>query len=161
MNKKIQRILACVDFSDFSVMVLEHAMELAMGSDAQVVIYNVINQRDIMNMENITFYVPNKINVEEFITDQKISRLQMMKALIKKAGFEDESCISYKTDVGVPFEKILETIEEKNIDVIVMANQGRGNIARVLFGSVAEKLFRHSPVPVVSVRDRKTFKREK
>jgi nucleotide-binding universal stress UspA family protein len=161
MNKKIQRILACVDFSDYSVMVLEHAMELAMESYAQVILYNVINQRDITNIESLAFFAPEKITVKEFIADQKISRLQMMKELIKKAGFEEKTCFSFKIDVGVPFEKILEIIEEKNIDLIVMANQGKGNIARVLFGSVAEKLFRHSPVPVVSVRDRKTFKREK
>ena len=41
---------------------------------------------------------------------------------------------------------------------IKMANKGRGNLSRVLFGSAAEKVFRHSPVSVVSVRNKDTFK---
>ncbi|HKK00421.1 MAG TPA: universal stress protein [Desulfotignum sp.] len=41
--------------------------------------------------------------------------------------------------------------------IIKMANKGRGNLSRVLFGSAAEKVLRHSPVPVVSVRNTDTF----
>jgi nucleotide-binding universal stress UspA family protein len=62
--------------------------------------------------------------------------------------------------VGLPAEQILKTIETESVNLIVMANKGRGNISRFLFGSTAEKVFRHSVVPVVSVRDRKLFKRE-
>jgi len=69
--------------------------------------------------------------------------------------------MSIKIEEGIPSEQILKTVETEGIDLIVMANKGRGNISRTLFGSVAEKVFRHSSVPVVSVRDRKKFKRVK
>ncbi len=61
-------------------------------------------------------------------------------------------------EVGIPWEYIIQTAENQKADLIVMANKGRGNLSRVLFGSTAEKVFRHSPIPVVSVRDPKTFK---
>ena len=75
--------------------------------------------------------------------------------------FDEKSKLTTKIDTGVPFECILQAIETEGIDLVVMANKGRSNIARVLFGTAAEKVFRHSPVPVVSVRDRERFTRQK
>ena len=82
-----------------------------------------------------------------------------MKAIIKENFFDEKSRMSMKIDVGIPFESILKAVETEDIDLVVMANKGRGNISRVLFGSAAEKVFRHSPVPVVSVRDKNKLKR--
>ncbi len=64
-------------------------------------------------------------------------------------------------DTGIPYERILETADTKKADLIVIANKGRGNLSRVLFGSAAEKVFRHAKVPVVCVRDPEKFKRER
>ncbi len=71
------------------------------------------------------------------------------------------SRVSLIIEVGIPSLQILHVVETEGIDLIVMANKGTGNIERVLFGSAAEKVFRHSPVPVLSVRDRKNFNRGK
>ncbi len=159
MNKKTSKIMACVDFSDYTLMVLEYAVELAKDSGAQVVVYNVIHQKEICMVENINTYTPNFMNVEEYVKYLKKDRQGMIKDLIKTHFFDEKSFFSYKIDVGIPFDQVLKTVETEMIDLIVMGNKGWGNISRILFGSAAEKVFRHSPVPVVSVRDRKRFKR--
>ena len=165
MNKQIQKILACIDLSDYSLMTLGYAVELAKGMDTQIIVFNVINQKDITGVEMISShfagYFSTAINVEDYTKELKQDRLESLKQLIKENFFDEKSLMSIKVEMGIPFEKILEAIETENIDLVVMANKGRGNIARVLFGSAAEKVFRHSPVPVVSVRERKIFKREK
>ena len=61
---------------------------------------------------------------------------------------------------GNPFNEILSVIEEEKIDLVIIGNKGRGNAMGTLFGSNAEKVFRHSPVPVLSVRDRTLFSRK-
>ena len=161
MNKKINKILACVDFSDYSLRVLECAVELADTSHTHILVYNVINQRDINMLETVSRYVPEKIQVETYIKDMKKERVGKIRILLKEHFFENKSDMNFKVDVGIPSESILRTIETEEIDMVVMANKGRGNLSRFLFGSTAEKVFRHSPVPVVSVRESKNFKREK
>jgi nucleotide-binding universal stress UspA family protein len=165
MNQNIHKILACVDFSAYSPMVLEYAVTLAQGTDTQILVFNVINQRDIAGAEMVFSYYPgsftNVINTDDYIRDLKNERSEKLKQMIKDGFFDQKSRMEIKIDVGIPFEQILKAIETEHIDLVVMANKGRGNISRVLFGSAAEKVFRHSPVPVVSVRERAKFKREK
>jgi nucleotide-binding universal stress UspA family protein len=54
--------------------------------------------------------------------------------------------------MGVPWQEILKTVKDENIDLIVMGTHGRRGITRALIGSVAEKTVRMSPVPVLTVR---------
>jgi len=161
MNKKINKILACVDFSEYTLLVLEYADELAKELNAQIIIYNVINNRDVHMVEAVSLYSPAKINVVDFIARHKRDRRVMIKEMLNEHFFENKSNMSFMIDVGIPSEQILKETNAHNIDLIVMANKGRGNISRFLFGSAAEKVFRHSPVPVVSVREQKKIKIEK
>ncbi|MBC2703185.1 universal stress protein [Desulfobacula sp.] len=160
---KIKKILACVDLSQYSLMTLEYAVDLAKGSQAQIIIFNVINQRDINGIDMVgsyfSSYFSDGINVEDYVKEVKKERSGKMKALIKENFFDEKSMMSIKVDTGIPFECILKEIETEDINLVVMANQGRGNVSRVLFGGTAEKVFRHSPVSVVSVRDKTIFKR--
>jgi nucleotide-binding universal stress UspA family protein len=58
------------------------------------------------------------------------------------------------TDIveGAPVEEIVDYAKEKEIDLIVMGTHGRGWLAHVLMGSVAEKVVRKAPCPVLTVR---------
>jgi nucleotide-binding universal stress UspA family protein len=53
---------------------------------------------------------------------------------------------------GVPADKILEYIKTKNIDLVIMGTHGRSGVSRLMMGSVAEKVLRQSPVPVLVVK---------
>jgi len=159
MNKKIHKIMACIDFSEYSLMVLEYAVELAKAADTQILVYNVINQSNYYSMAAVSMYAQVPVLDEQEILEVKEGRQEWMTELIAKHFPQEKLNIDFKIDVGIPSDQILNTIETEDIDLVVMANKGRGNVSRFLFGSSAEKVFRHSPVPVVSVRDRKKFKR--
>ncbi|MCD4741684.1 MAG: universal stress protein [Desulfobacteraceae bacterium] len=157
--KKIKKILVCIDLSQYSVMTLEYALELVKNKDTQMIVYNVINQRDLEGLEIISSYFSSKVVPEDYIRNLKKDRQEKLDQLIDENFSDEKPIINIKVDTGIPFECILKAVETEDADLVVMGNKGRGNLSRVLFGSVAEKVFRHSPVPVVSIRDKMKFKR--
>jgi nucleotide-binding universal stress UspA family protein len=54
--------------------------------------------------------------------------------------------------VGVPYREILEAAKDERIDLIVLATHGRGEIQRLLLGSVADRLVRLAACPVMTLR---------
>jgi nucleotide-binding universal stress UspA family protein len=156
--KKIDKILACVDFSQYTQMTLEFAVAIARGTQAKIVVLNIINQRDVASVGMVSQYYPDRLNVEEYVRDLKKERLETLTTIINTDFSAYKENMTMEIEVGIPWESIVQAAVLHKADLVVMANKGRGNLSRVLFGSVAEKVFRHSPVPVVSVRDPETFK---
>ncbi|WP_022666405.1 universal stress protein [Desulfospira joergensenii] len=158
MDRKLDKILACVDFSPYSLLTMEYALEFAKGRQTQILVFNVINQSDLRGIEMAAGHFPgcfpSGMTSQEYINRIKEERSGKIKLMIKEHFFDEKSRMSIKIDTGIPYECILNAIETEGIDLVVMANKGRSNLERFLFGSSAEKVFRHSPVPVASVRER-------
>jgi nucleotide-binding universal stress UspA family protein len=55
--------------------------------------------------------------------------------------------------VGRPCEEIIAVAKEHEVDLIVMAKHGRGEVQRLLVGSVADKVVRLAPCPVLTLKD--------
>ena len=53
---------------------------------------------------------------------------------------------------GVPFQVIIETASTAHVDLIIMGTHGRTGLPHVLLGSVAERVVRLAPCPVLVVR---------
>ena len=53
---------------------------------------------------------------------------------------------------GVPFQQILDTAKARQVDLIILGTHGRTGLAHVLLGSVAEKVARLAPCPVLIAR---------
>jgi len=151
--KKIRKILVAVDFSTYSKNTLEYADEVSQMTGAELLVINIINQRDIDSIKKIM----NSEHSDEFSLAKylpaKIDRHRLkVKALVAEYGFKERSEIKIIVDHGIPFKKILKAVKEEDVDLLVIGPKGRSDLKGFLFGSVAEKLFRHSPVPVMSLR---------
>jgi nucleotide-binding universal stress UspA family protein len=166
MKQQINKIMACVDLSTYSSLVLDYAFDVLKATKAQVLIFNVINSRDIAGAKKFFDHYPGAysgassmmMNTGDYIQALKKERQANLQDMIREYTGEDQSMMEIKIASGIPYECILQAIETEGIDLVVMANKGRGNISRMLFGSAAEKVFQNSPVPVISVREKSTFK---
>ena len=146
----LDKIMVAFDLSEYSVKAFKFGCELAEDVKADLIIANVINQRDV-NAVELTQQVSERISVGKYIEEQKKYRSIEIEEMMA-AKYCNIPSVSKIFKIGVPSQELLKVIHEENPDIVVMGTKGRSNIAGVLFGSTAEKMFRRCPVPLLSVR---------
>jgi nucleotide-binding universal stress UspA family protein len=77
--------------------------------------------------------------------------LELKSRLRRDAAYDDDSDAEVTLLEGPVAETLLQFAHDKIIDLIVVGTHGRGGLGKLLLGSVAEKVFRHSPAPVLSI----------
>jgi nucleotide-binding universal stress UspA family protein len=60
--------------------------------------------------------------------------------------------ITRRVVVGVPFQRIMESASTEQVDLIVMATHGHTGLKHLILGSVAERVVRLAPCPVLTLR---------
>jgi len=148
--KEIERILAAIGFSKYSRGILEYAAWLATRLDSRLIIANVINIRDMQAVSGIQSmgYEVDPQEYKEGIIKERSAELEK---LLEGIPFDRER-LEAIFRVGHPLDMLLKIVKEEKIDMVVMGAKGRTDLEHVLVGSVAEKMFRHCPVPLVSYR---------
>ncbi|WP_058996118.1 universal stress protein [Haloarcula sp. CBA1127] len=135
-------ILLPTDGSSGAEAAIEPAGALASATDATVHLVSVVDTRSLGVDVGSSVIVDELESVATDAVENTSDRLSEM-------GVETvETAIAH----GVPYRTILDAIEEADADLVVIGTHGRTGIDRYLLGSVAEKLVRTSPVPVMTVR---------
>jgi len=151
--ENIKRIMVAFDLSEYSKKALKYACKLAENFKAELIVANVIHQRDVEAVRMVEL-ASTVFTSNEYIETQKKDRSREIEEVINKFSCGNLS-VKKVFPVGVPFRELINVLQDKGADLLVMGPKGRGNLKGILFGSTAEKMFRHCPVPLLSVRMRK------
>ncbi|MDR5682494.1 MAG: universal stress protein [Armatimonadota bacterium] len=150
---KISRILVPTDFSEASSAALEWARTLQEAFGAEALVLHVIDTVAVAPAVPPLGPVPAAGADPQAVTEilQQVRRQAEGEIARVSAAFRHARTLLVD---GTPGPKIVEVAAHERADVIVMGTHGRSGLARVLFGSVAEHVVRHSDVPVLTVRHR-------
>jgi nucleotide-binding universal stress UspA family protein len=146
----IRQIMVPVDCSPCSKAALEYAAELAQRLGAALDVIHVWDRPGFVS-DSVT--VRDRSGVEkpliQMIGDNAKAEVEGFVATAKlPPGLQLEPRLL----CGEPASRILEELKKGRHDLVVCGTNGRGGLQHLLLGSFAEKLVRHSPVPVLTVR---------
>ncbi len=137
-----QHILVPVDFGDAMQPGIDLAVSLARTLDARL---TLVNTFDITPFAATTPFAP-MLDVEPMLATSE-AELKKVLANVRAAWPKTDAVFRQ----GSPYDAILEVAKRHACDLIVIGTHGRRGVARVLLGSVAERIVRLSPIPVLTV----------
>ena len=155
----INKILVAVGFTDYTEELLNYAVRIAESLRAELIVANIINVRDVEAIGTIAT-MGYEIDSKHYVSGIEEDRRQTLNRIFEKISFPaDKLHTVFK--IGHPVEELLKIAINENADLMVMGIKGRSDLEHILMGSVAEKVFRRSPIPNLSYRHRKSAQRFK
>jgi len=142
---KLKKILVPIDFSSLSKDALPYALLLAGHSGAELALLHIVEK---FPMDSLLGPVTNELTVP-WIMEAETNLEGLAGSLAKTAGVKATAVV----ERGTPFERICHTAKTAGADIIVLTTRGYTGLQHVWLGSTAERVVRHSPCPVLVVRE--------
>jgi nucleotide-binding universal stress UspA family protein len=137
-----KRILVPTDFSASSQVALARAEEIARSNGAELFVLHVCKEHEQHAGGETGVMAAQTMADEHAAAGNALASIQ---AQLETRGI----CARTTHVVGVPHEKILDSVAYEKIDLVVMGTRGRRGITRLVLGSVAERVLRTSRAPVM------------
>ncbi len=145
----IRLILAPTDFSVHSALAVQGACQLAERLGSELHLLHVLSE--IIPAGPDPLLTP--ILPTEYYTDAEAQAREAIERFLDPA-WGRPTRVSTFVRWGSPVEAIVAHAVEQHVDLIVIASHGRTGFKHALLGSVAERIVREAPCPVLTIRDR-------
>jgi nucleotide-binding universal stress UspA family protein len=143
---EIKTILVPIDFGDCSVAAVRYAKQLAEKFEGGIHLLYVIPDSALILPDAVLPPLASAPDVDGL----RARAASGLDGFVAREGLPAGT--THETRVGSPADEIIECAKLKRADLIVIGTHGRGALAHFLLGSVAERVVRHSPCPVLTVR---------
>lgn len=144
---EFKRILAPSDFSSHSEQALRYACGLAERFGAELHIIHVLSE--IVPTGPDPLLIPAM--PPQFYEEDEARAKEALKGVVKP-GWGTPPGLVTAVRWGSPAEAIVDYAAENQADLLVIATHGRTGLSHVLLGSVAERIVREAPCPVLTIR---------
>lgn len=147
----IKKILVPVDFSESSRSALRYAMGLGTAMDANITVLhmNWIPAAYVGTEVMMTPVAAQGQTLQEYTQTRAEESLEQM---VREVCREQAGRVKREVGVGDAARGIIERARDGKFDLVVMGTHGRSGLDHWLIGSVAEKVVRGAPCPVLTVR---------
>jgi nucleotide-binding universal stress UspA family protein len=143
--KPIRKILFPVDLSDASPAITPWVIMMAEKFEAQIHLLFVVRTFEYLGTFNLTQAAIDDFSIG--ITEGAEEKIkEFAETELKKYPYSNTRILS-----GDPVYEILDYISSEEIDLVIMGTHGRKGLNRVIFGSVADRIVKMSPVPVLTI----------
>jgi universal stress protein A len=150
MNPAIKSILVPVDFSPCSDRAFHMALGLAQKFDASLHLLHVVEFSAVMPPGwALEYFPPNFEEMQADVVADVNRRMEAYRAQLEAAHVPVTTTVL----TGHATTRIVEAAGGSDVDLLVMGTHGRSGFSHLLMGSVAERVMRTSPCPVLTVRD--------
>jgi len=144
---KLKKILVATDFGESSEAALTYGRDIARSFDATLHVLHIV--QNVYTQFGTEAYVSVLPDLQRDVEDAARTRLE---ALLSAEDRETLHATAVVLTSGAPASAIVDYANEARIDLIIMGTHGRGAVAHLLMGSVAERVVRTAPCPVLTVR---------
>jgi nucleotide-binding universal stress UspA family protein len=146
MNR-MRRILHATDFSKASRAAFSKAVDLAKSQRAELWVLHVLSISPPFVTEG---YVPPKVwdEIEAGARTEAKRQLDRLVVRARRKGVRATGLVV----LGSPYQDIVRVARRMRADLLVIGTHGRTGLTKVLLGSVAERVLRTAPCPVLTVR---------
>ena len=142
----LKNILVATDFSEPSSVALAYGRDLARAYNARLHVLHVVENIMIRYASEVVFAVP------DFQRDLETTARRDVDALITDDDRRVLNAVGVVETATNVAEAVVEYAKANDIDLIVAGTHGRGAVQHLLMGSVAERVVRTAPCPVLTVR---------
>jgi nucleotide-binding universal stress UspA family protein len=150
MSRLFRRILVPHDFSPYATRALRAAAELAASEKGRILVLHAIAPvypvAGLPPVGAAAGWLPPPIPSAELLAHER----RRLEALVARALSRRRVRVDSRVVVAEPFQAIMAGA--RGATAIVMGTLGRTGLPHLVLGSVAEKVVRHSPVPVLTIR---------
>ena len=144
---RLNRVLVPTDFSEFSRLAVTYACAMAERFGAQLHVLHVVPDPAMLVPEAAVFSVESM----QAQSDRLVTDAQKLLRQIPE-GSQGSQPVIRDVRVGAAFLEIIDYAKSQDIDLIVIGTHGRSGLSHILMGSVAERVVRAAPCPVLSVK---------
>ena len=144
----LKNILVATDFGEAADVAVRYGRELARNFGATLHVLHVVDDL-AARVVGFPEYAPSLVRMQ---ADAESAARRRLRTLISD---EDRQRLQAKAIVLVsqwPARAILDYARDAHIDALVLGTHGRSKLAQLFMGSVAERVVRHAPCPVLTVR---------
>jgi nucleotide-binding universal stress UspA family protein len=144
----MKRILVATDGSDGADRAVDYAAQMAKNEGADLLIVNVIGGYGLPHRLFQALTRAQQAWLEELLQSMSAELLTKARDRARSLG---AATIQLESRTGDVAQTIIEIAQEKGTDAIVVGKRGAGLVAKLLLGSVSQKLVSLSPLPVTVV----------